>query len=193
MSHNDKANGDPRPETNDDDVKDEAPLNARTRSRARVNLPISAGLLLVRFIDDEPEVLLVHPGGPFFRGKDANVWSVPKGIVGADEEPLAAALREFKEETGFDPPSPPYHFLGEAQQRQKRVQAWAVRGDADPSLVRSNEFELEWPPKSGRTQSYPEVDRAAWFALASAETHVVRAQFPLCEAACLWIRTNSEG
>lgn len=111
------------------------------------------------------QVLLAHPGGPFWRGKDVGAWTLPKGEYDEPEEPLAAARREFTEETGFDS-APPFLPLGEVSQKSgKRILAWAFEGDCDPALLRCNTFEIEWPPRSGRRQSYPEVDRIEWFTL----------------------------
>jgi len=142
---------------------------------------VSAGLLLYRLIDGEPEVLLVHPGGPFWQGKDLGSWSVPKGEVDAGEDPLVAARREFAEETGF-PVVGEARSLGEVRQRSgKRVHAWAVRGDVDPARLVSNDFELEWPPRSGRVQKFPEVDRAEWFNLDEARRRILPAQIPLID------------
>ena len=125
----------------------------------------SAGLLLYRRTNESGiQVLLVHPGGPFWRNKDEGAWTIPKGEFD-DEDPLAAAQREFKEETGFAPPDEQYIPLTPIKQKNgKVVHAWAVAGDFDPAQLHSNEFETEWPPKSGRTQKFPEVDRAEWFA-----------------------------
>jgi predicted NUDIX family NTP pyrophosphohydrolase len=110
------------------------------------------------------ELFLVHPGGPFFRKKDEGAWSIPKGEVQEGSDPLAAALREFSEETGVSPPGGDLVPLGEIRQKGgKRVVAWAIEGDLDPTLVKSNTFELEWPPRSGRRQRFPEVDRAGFF------------------------------
>jgi len=125
----------------------------------------SAGLLLYRMDKDVIEVLLVHPGGPFWRNKDEGAWTVPKGEFTDDEQPLAAAKREFKEETGSSPPSGEYLPLTPIKQKNgKIVHAWAVEGDFDPATLDSNTFEQEWPPRSNRMQSFPEVDRAEWFA-----------------------------
>jgi predicted NUDIX family NTP pyrophosphohydrolase len=125
----------------------------------------SAGLLLYRQnADSGIEVLLVHPGGPFWRNKDEGGWTIPKGEF-HDEDPLAAAKREFKEETGAVPPDGQYIPLTPIKQKNgKIVHAWAVEGDFDPASLNSNEFETEWPPKSGRMQKFPEVDRADWCA-----------------------------
>jgi predicted NUDIX family NTP pyrophosphohydrolase len=110
------------------------------------------------------ELFLVHPGGPFFRNKDEGAWSIPKGEVDEGIEPLEAALREFWEETGAVPPKGELFPLGEIRQKGgKRVVAWAVEGDLEPSAVKSNTFEIEWPPRSGRRERFPEVDRADFF------------------------------
>jgi predicted NUDIX family NTP pyrophosphohydrolase len=123
----------------------------------------SAGILLYQRSGDSVRVLLVHPGGPFWARKDLGAWSIPKGEYAEGEEPLAVAIREFEEETGARP-SGEFRPLGElVQPGGKIVAAWAVEGDFDPATLRSNLFEMEWPPKSGRRQSFPEVDRAEWF------------------------------
>jgi predicted NUDIX family NTP pyrophosphohydrolase len=126
----------------------------------------SAGILLYHGADDALEVLLVHPGGPFWARKDAGAWSIPKGEYSDDEDPLAAARREFAEELGSEPPPGEPSDLGEIRQKSgKLVHAWALAGDLDASEIRSNTFTLEWPPRSGRMGEFPEVDRAQWFAL----------------------------
>ena len=125
----------------------------------------SAGILMYRIDRGSPSVLLVHPGGPFWAKKDLGAWSVPKGEYGAGEDPLAVAIREFEEETGVRLTGD-FRTLGEIRQAGgKRVAAWAIEGDLDPAAIRSNVFEIEWPPKSGHKQSFPEIDRADWFAL----------------------------
>ena len=137
----------------------------------------SAGILLYRLRDGAPEVLLVHPGGPFWANKDDGAWSIPKGEHGEDEDPRAAALREFEEETGTAPPPAALADLGSVRLKSgKQVLAYAVAGDLDPADVRSNTFELEWPPRSGRTQSFPEIDRAEWFDLTTARGKLNPAQ-----------------
>ena len=126
----------------------------------------SAGLLLYRNSPEGSgiEVLLAHPGGPFWRNKDEGAWTIPKGEFTDDENPLAAAKREFEEELGAEPPAGDYIQLKPIKQKNgKIVHAWAVEGDFDPKTLKSNTFEMEWPPKSGRMQSFPEVDRAQWF------------------------------
>jgi len=126
---------------------------------------ISAGLLMYRIRDGVPEVLLAHPGGPFFRGKDAGVWSIPKGEPDPGEDLFATAQREFEEETGLKPAGP-FHALQPIQQKGgKIVHAWAFPGDCDPAAIRSNTFRTEWPPKSGRQVEFPEIDRAEFFDL----------------------------
>jgi predicted NUDIX family NTP pyrophosphohydrolase len=143
----------------------------------------SAGILLFRRRAAGPELLLVHPGGPFWAGKDQGAWSIPKGEHAEGEEPLACALREFEEETGTAlPASAELVDLGEVRLGSgKRVRAWAAEGDLDPDAIRSNTFELEWPPRSGRRQTFPEVDRAAWFGLEEAERRLLPAQVPFAE------------
>ncbi len=141
-------------------------------------MKISAGLLMYRVVRPVPEFLLAHPGGPFFARRDRGHWTLPKGLVEPGEAPLQAAIREFAEETGFTS-TPPYTPLGYVDQSKKRVFAWAFEGDADPAQLDSNPFEVEWPPKSGRIQQYPEVDRVAWFDPISATAHILKAQQPL--------------
>jgi predicted NUDIX family NTP pyrophosphohydrolase len=130
----------------------------------------SAGLLLYRRCKGGVEVLLVHPGGPFYKSKDAGVWSIPKGEPDPGEEMLAAARREFAEETGFDlSAGVVFRPLGQVLQRGgKTVHAWAVEGDCDPAALRSGTFEMEWPPRSGKRQAFPEVDRAAFYGVEEA-------------------------
>lgn len=144
---------------------------------------ISAGLLLYRRRDGAGvEVLLVHPGGPFWRRKDLAAWTIPKGEVGTGEALLDAARREFQEETGFaiEAPATP---LGHVRLSSgKIVHAFAAEGDLDASQVRSNTFELEWPRGSGVRRSYPEVDRAAWFGLSEARRRILPAQASLLDA-----------
>jgi predicted NUDIX family NTP pyrophosphohydrolase len=138
----------------------------------------SAGNLLYRRQNGPIEVLLVHPGGPFWRNKDLGAWSIPKGEYAKGEEPLAAARREFEEETGV-PVSGNFLSLGEVVQRGgKTVAAFALEGDLDPRTLRSNVFELEWPPRSGKRLSFPEIDRAGWFSPQEAERKILPAQAP---------------
>jgi predicted NUDIX family NTP pyrophosphohydrolase len=127
------------------------------------------------------EVLLVHPGGPFWRNKDDGAWSIPKGEMDEGEDPAEAALREFMEELG-NAPALPLRPLGEIRQRGgKRVHAFIVEGDIDVGAVASNTFEIEWPPKSGRLQTFPEVDRAEWFDLLRANEKILASQRPLLD------------
>jgi predicted NUDIX family NTP pyrophosphohydrolase len=136
----------------------------------------SAGLLLYRRNGNGVEVLLGHPGGPFWRNKDLGSWSIPKGLIAEGEKPLAAARREFTEETGHRPRGKSLP-LGEARQPGgKLVQAWAVEGDWDAASLKSNMFEMEWPPRSGRRHSFPELDRAEWFDLAEAQAKILKGQ-----------------
>ncbi|AEG93483.1 NUDIX domain-containing protein [Ramlibacter tataouinensis] len=141
----------------------------------------SAGLLMLRRAPQGLQVLLAHPGGPWWARRDEGAWSLPKGEVAQGEEPLAAARREFAEETGMAPEGP-FVPLGEVRQKSgKRVQAWAFVGDFDPAALRSNSFEMEWPPRSGRLQSFPEVDRVAWFGLEEARRKLLPAQQPFID------------
>jgi predicted NUDIX family NTP pyrophosphohydrolase len=140
---------------------------------------VSAGLLLYRVRQGTPEVLLVHPGGPFFRKKDEGAWTIPKGEVAAGEEFLESAKREFLEETGVAPSGPFLALAPIKQKSGKTVHAWAVEGDLDATAIRSNTFTMEWPPKSGRQAEFPEVDRAEWFDLETAKKKVIPAQAAL--------------
>ncbi|MGF7040674.1 NUDIX domain-containing protein [Mucilaginibacter lappiensis] len=141
----------------------------------------SAGILLYRRVAAELQVFLVHPGGPFFRNKDDGSWSIPKGEFLEDDDPLDAAKREFEEETGqaitgkFIPLKPI------TQKGGKTVQAWAVEGDIDQTTINSNHFEIEWPPRSGKLQSFPEVDKADWFDVDIAKIKINAAQAGLIE------------
>jgi len=143
----------------------------------------SAGVLLFRRLPAEDiEVLLAHMGGPFWARRDAGAWSVPKGEYEPDETSLVAARREFTEELGLSPPSGDYHELGEVRQSAgKVVTVWAVEGDLDPGLVVPGTFDMEWPRGSGRTQSFPEVDRVAWLSVADAAEKIVAGQRPFLD------------
>jgi predicted NUDIX family NTP pyrophosphohydrolase len=141
----------------------------------------SAGILMYRDTRKSLEVLLVHPGGPFWRNKDEGAWSIPKGEVNSGENLEEVARREFMEELG-SAAAEPLRSLGEIRQRGgKRVHAFAVRGDLDVQSVASNTFEMQWPPGSGRLQAFPEIDRAAWFTLPVARTKILEGQRPLLD------------
>lgn len=144
----------------------------------------SAGLLMYRRLDGRPlEVLLAHPGGPLWARKDLGAWTIPKGEY-TDEDPLAAARREFEEETGLEP-APPFIALTTIRQKSgKLVTAWAFAGDWDPGQLRSNMFEMEWPKGSGRMAAFPEVERAEWFTIAEARKRILPAQAPLLDRLC---------
>ncbi len=137
---------------------------------------LSAGLLVHRTSTSGPELLVAHMGGPFWARKDEGAWSIPKGLVEDGEEPLDAALREFREELGLPAPPGPYVPLGEVRRSGKTVVAWAVAGDLEPDDVVPGSFELEWPPRSGRRQEFPEVDRVAWVTPERAVELLVTAQ-----------------
>lgn len=139
----------------------------------------SAGLLMFRRHTAELEVFLVHPGGPYWAKKDEGAWTLPKGEYEIGEEPLAAAKREFREETGFGAHAP-FIELGSVQQKSgKVVRAWAFEGDCDPTQLVSNTCQIEWPPRSGKRVEIPEVDRGGWFTLAQAATLIREEQRPL--------------
>jgi predicted NUDIX family NTP pyrophosphohydrolase len=127
------------------------------------------------------EVFLVHPGGPFWARKDAGAWSIPKGELAPGENPLDAACREFREETGLAPEGPFLPLPPVRQRGGKEVLAWAFAGDCDPSAIRSDTFALEWPPGSGRKGEFPEVDRAAWFGIEAARERILPGQAPLLD------------
>lgn len=142
----------------------------------------SAGILLWRQRAGRLEVLLGHPGGPYFAGKDADHWTVLKGEIDPGEDLLVVARREFEEETGHELPEGPAVELGDIRQKSgKRVLAWAVEGDLDPEIAASNTFEMEWPPKSGRLREFPEIDCVAWFGLAEARVKIKAAQAAFLE------------
>jgi predicted NUDIX family NTP pyrophosphohydrolase len=149
----------------------------------------SAGLLLYRVKDRGIEVFLVHPGGPFWAKKDEGAWTIPKGEIDAGEDPLAAAIREFAEETGTMLQGefralPPVRQAG-----GKTVLAWTLAGDLDAAAIRSNDFEMEWPPKSGKRRRFPEVDRAQWFAPEEARRKINKAQIALLDALAALVRS----
>jgi predicted NUDIX family NTP pyrophosphohydrolase len=142
----------------------------------------SAGLLLYKGAPSAMEVFLVHSGGPFWAKKDMGAWSIPKGEFEPEEDPASAAKREFKEETGLDVPDGKVTELGTVKaSSSKMIHAWAIEADADPKQVKSNTFDMEWPPKSGQNQQFPEVDKAAWFPLSVAKTKITKGQVALLE------------
>jgi predicted NUDIX family NTP pyrophosphohydrolase len=143
--------------------------------------PTSAGLLLYRFSTGHLEVLLVHPGGPFWKNKDEGAWTIPKGEVEKEEEALETAKREFEEETGTRLKGPFRELAPVRQKAGKKVVAWAMEGDLDVSLVRSNTFDMEWPPRSGKRQSFPEIDRAGWFDIETARVKMNMGQMGLLD------------
>jgi predicted NUDIX family NTP pyrophosphohydrolase len=141
----------------------------------------SAGILMYRRTGSRLEVLLVHPGGPFWRNKDEGAWSIPKGEMDGDEDAAVAGRREFLEETGIAVTGP-LEPLGDIRQRGgKQVIAFAVEDDLDLDAIKSNTFEIEWPPKGGRMRSFPEIDRAAWFDLPAAHIKILEGQRPLLD------------
>jgi predicted NUDIX family NTP pyrophosphohydrolase len=142
---------------------------------------LSAGLLMYRVRDGRVQVLLGHPGGPFFRNKDQGAWSIPKGEIEPDEDPLAAAAREFEEETGLVPEGPFLALNSIRQKGGKTIRAWAFAGDCDPAAIASNTFTMEWPPRSGRQAEFPEIDRAEFFELDAAREKLNPAQAALID------------
>ena len=150
--------------------------------RPKRSARLSAGILLFRERGGGLEVLLGHPGGPFFTKKDEGSWTVLKGEADPGEDLQAVARREFAEETGSQPPEGTMLELGEIRQKGgKTVVAWALAGDLDPATARSNTFEMEWPPRSGRRRAFPEIDRVDWFDLEAARTKIIPAQVPLLD------------
>jgi len=144
-------------------------------------LKSSAGLLIYRFRDGDPEVFLIHPGGPFWKSKDTAAWSIPKGEFSDPEDPLQAARREFKEETGYEAQGPYQPLIPVKQSPHKMVYAWAAPGDYDAAGIQSNTFPVEWPPRSGKITQFPEADRAAWFRLPEARKKIFKGQIPLLD------------
>ena len=144
--------------------------------------PLSAGILLFRERDGETQVLLIKPGGPFWRNKDVGAWMIPKGRVEPGEHPVEAALREFEEETGTRLTSVPIELAKVRQSGGKWGEAFAVEGDLDEDAVTSNEFEIEWPPRSGRLERFPECEQARWMSLAQARELMLPSQLPLLDA-----------
>jgi predicted NUDIX family NTP pyrophosphohydrolase len=142
---------------------------------------VSAGLLMYRMREGEMEFLLAHPGGPFWKHRDAGAWTIPKGEIQPGEEPLAAAQREFEEEIGLKPQGNFIELKPITQKGGKIVHAWAFEGECDTTCIRSNTFQMEWPPRSGKFQACPEVDRACFFSLAEAKQKINPAQFAFLE------------
>jgi predicted NUDIX family NTP pyrophosphohydrolase len=143
---------------------------------------LSAGILLYRRKSGAIEVLLIHPGGPFWRGREQGAWMIPKGGVEEGEDVAACALREFEEELGTRPEGTPRPLCRIRQAGGKWVEAFVLEGDLDAERIVSNEFQVEWPPRSGEYRSYPEVDRAAWFGLAEARAQILPSQTPILDA-----------
>ena len=141
----------------------------------------SAGILLFRERPEGTDVFLVHPGGPFWAARDDGAWSIPKGEIADGEPPMEAALRELEEETGYRPQGELLELQPVTQPGGKRVFAWAARGELDPSAIASNTFTMEWPPRSGRMQEFPEVDRAGWFGIDLARRKILKGQAPLLD------------
>lgn len=153
----------------------------------------SAGILLFRRNGGEPEFLLIHPGGPFWTKKDAGAWSIPKGQIEAEEEPRACAIRELEEELGRAPELDPEQLieLGSIKQKAgKVVEAWAAEADFDPATLASNTFTMEWPPRSGNEQEFPEVDRADWFDLRTAREKILPAQAELLDRLLAYLNSG---
>lgn len=153
---------------------------------------LSAGIVLYRQREAGLELLLVHPGGPFWAKKDEAAWSIPKGEYTDDEDALAAARREFKEETGFDVPAGDLAELGSVKYGNKLLHVWTGQGSIDARRVKSNMFTMEWPPKTGRQQDFPEVDRAGWFPPAVAKRKLVKGQAPLVDMLCEQLDVSAE-
>lgn len=142
---------------------------------------VSAGLLMYRHCDGQLQVLLAHPGGPFFKNKDDGAWTIPKGQIGADEDFLEAAKREFQEETGIKAKGPFTALTAVKQKAGKIVHAWAFEGDCDPSEIISNTFTMEWPPRSGKQAAFPEIDRAEFFDVETAKRKIDAGQVALID------------
>ncbi len=168
------------------------PAEPRTPRKPKVDKRgrVSAGLLPWRRRDGRLEVLIGHPGGPYFVRKDAGHWTVLKGEIEPGEDPVGVARREFAEETGQAPPEGPLRALGQIRQKSgKVVHAWAVEGDVDADVCASNTFEMEWPPHSGRIRTFPEIDRVAWFDLPAAHTMIKAEQAPFLDRLVEALRT----
>jgi predicted NUDIX family NTP pyrophosphohydrolase len=154
---------------------------------------ISAGILLFRVCGGVLEVFLIHPGGPYWRNKDAGVWSIPKGLLEQGDDALTAAKREFREETGSPVDGECIALAPLRQPSGKVVHAWAVEGDIDASSITSNVFSLEWPPRSGRQQEFPEADRAGWFTLAAAREKILAGQRGFLDQLEAQLDTHAKG
>jgi len=151
---------------------------------------LSAGLVMYRIRDGRPEVLLVHPGGPFWAKKDLGAWSIPKGEIEPHEDALPAAKREFEEETGIKPEGEMVPLGATRHKSGKIVAAWAFAGDCDPREIRSNSFSMEWPPRSGKQQQFPEIDRAEFFSLEAAKEKIVSGEYGLLQRLAEVLRDN---
>jgi len=143
---------------------------------------LSAGILLFRRTGGEIEVLLTHPGGPFWRSKDAGAWMIPKGAIEASETAVDAAVREYEEELGSPLTAIPFHLCTIRQKAGKIVETFAAEGDFDPCTLSSLEFEMEWPPRSGERAKFPEIDRAEWMTLSKARQRILPSQLPILDA-----------
>lgn len=152
----------------------------------------SAGILLYRIKDNNLEILAVHPGGPFWAKKDTNAWSIPKGEFTDDENPLDAAKREFTEETGITISGNFIELTPIKQNSGKIVYAFAMQGDLDPQNIKSNTFEMEWPPKSGKKQTFPEIDKGEWFNVTLAKQKLIASQIPLVDELANRLNLKSE-
>jgi len=150
----------------------------------------SAGLIMYRFNDSKLEVLLVHPGGPYWAKKDEGAWSIPKGEYSDDEEPLTVAIREFEEETGHKAEGEFAPLRPIQQPSRKIVSAWAFEGDCDASKIKSNAFTMEWPPRSGKLAEFPEVDRAEWFIISTAKQKLLKGQVGFMDELCEILNFN---
>lgn len=151
----------------------------------------SAGILLYRRDPDSVRLLLVHPGGPFWRDRDEGAWMIPKGLIEPDEDPLAAALREFEEELGASPAGEPIELCTVRQAGGKWVTAFALEGDFDCAALKSNAFTIEYPPKSGKLRDFPEVDEARWFAPEEARAKILPSQAPILDALEVLLRSGT--
>ncbi len=152
----------------------------------------SAGLLIYRHRQSGTEVFLVHPGGPFWARKDEGAWSIPKGEYAPGEDPLETARREFQEETGFEAGGDFIPLTPRKQPGGKVISAWALEGDCDASLIKSNTFSMEWPPRSGRQQEFLEVDRAGWFTVHAAKEKILKGQVPFLDELSEILREGKE-